>query len=449
MRPLNIVYMHSHDTGRYVQPYGYAIDTPNLQRLAEKGVLFRQAFCAGPTCSPSRAALVTGQCPHNAGMLGLAHRGHRLNDYAHHIIHTLHAHGYTSALSGFQHIAHGPLAKPEDIGYHRILETDTHEGAAHAAVDFIQQPHDKPFFLAVGFSKTHRTGKKGTDVQWHNGDESPLGDARYVRPPSPLPDNATTRADFADYRVCANRLDAHMGRVIDAIDEAGLADNTLLIVTTDHGIAYPGMKCSLTDHGMGVMLMMRGPDELQLTGGKVVDGMVSQIDIFPTICELVGIDAPARLEGRSIMPLVRGEVDEINDQVYGEVTHHAAYEPKRAVRTTRWKYIRRFDDQCNHPVMPNCDNSVSKTLWYEHGWAEQQLADEYLYDLMFDPNEANNLAASPDHADVLAEMRSRLEVWMKRTNDPILQGSLAEMPGIRYTPQDGYTPGEGCVDVPR
>src|SRR5512142_997240 len=85
----NILYIHSHDTGRYTQPYGHAVPTPNIQRLAEEGMLFRQAYCAAPTCSPSRAALLTGQSPHNNGMLGLAHRGFALYDYGHHIVHTL------------------------------------------------------------------------------------------------------------------------------------------------------------------------------------------------------------------------------------------------------------------------------------------------------------------------------------------------------------------------
>ena len=80
-----MLYLHSHDTGRYVGPYGFDVPTPNLQRLAEQGVLFRQAFCAGPTCSASRAALLTGQRPHSSGMIGLAHRGFRLNDYRHHL----------------------------------------------------------------------------------------------------------------------------------------------------------------------------------------------------------------------------------------------------------------------------------------------------------------------------------------------------------------------------
>ena len=92
----NIVYIHSHDSGRYLSPYGQSVPTPNLQRLAQEGILFRKAFSAAPTCSPSRAALLTGLYPHSSGMLGLAHRGFSLNDYQQHIVHTLKAAGYTS-----------------------------------------------------------------------------------------------------------------------------------------------------------------------------------------------------------------------------------------------------------------------------------------------------------------------------------------------------------------
>ena len=95
----NILYIHSHDTGRYVQPYGHAIPTPHIQRLAEEGVLFRKAFCAAPTCSPSRASLLTGQHAHNSGMLGLAHRGFKLNDYKQHWLYTLRGLGYHCASS--------------------------------------------------------------------------------------------------------------------------------------------------------------------------------------------------------------------------------------------------------------------------------------------------------------------------------------------------------------
>ncbi|MCB0172753.1 MAG: sulfatase-like hydrolase/transferase, partial [Anaerolineae bacterium] len=109
----NILYLHSHDTGRYIQPYGHAVPTPHLQQLAEEGVLFRRAFSAAPTCSPSRACLLTGQSAHSNGMLGLAHRGFTLNDYHQHLVHTLRRAGYYSALVGIQHIAADTAA----IGY--------------------------------------------------------------------------------------------------------------------------------------------------------------------------------------------------------------------------------------------------------------------------------------------------------------------------------------------
>src|SRR5687767_2261843 len=134
LRP-NILYIHSHDTGRYVQPYDYAVATPNVQRLAEQGLLFRQAFCAAPTCSPSRASLLTGQCAHSSGMLGLAHRGFALRDYGQHLVRTLRAAGYYTALAGMQHEAKDPAT----IGYDQILITQSHvEHAAPAAVDFLR-----------------------------------------------------------------------------------------------------------------------------------------------------------------------------------------------------------------------------------------------------------------------------------------------------------------------
>src|ERR687885_2022462 len=101
----NVLYIHSHDTGRYVQPYGHQVPTPNIQRVADQGVVFREAFCAVPTCSGSRACLLTGQYGHSNGMLGLAHRGWELNDYREHIVNTLRRAGYWSALIGEQHLS--------------------------------------------------------------------------------------------------------------------------------------------------------------------------------------------------------------------------------------------------------------------------------------------------------------------------------------------------------
>src|SRR3954469_15680220 len=113
LRP-NIVYLHSHDTGRHVEPYGHPVPTPNIRRLAEEGVLYRQAFSAAPVCSPSRAALLTG----GDRLLGLAHRGWRLSEPEHHIVHTLRGAGYRSVLVGEQHVT----PDPADCGYDEVLD---------------------------------------------------------------------------------------------------------------------------------------------------------------------------------------------------------------------------------------------------------------------------------------------------------------------------------------
>ena len=115
---VNIVYIHSHDTGRYVQPYGYSIPTPAIQSLAEEGTLFRKAFCANPTCSPSRASLLTGQWPHSCGMGGLVNRGWSLPNPQRLLPNFLREHGYATVRAGIQHV----VKNPDEGGYSRILE---------------------------------------------------------------------------------------------------------------------------------------------------------------------------------------------------------------------------------------------------------------------------------------------------------------------------------------
>lgn len=420
----NILYIHSHDTGRYIQPYGHAVPTPHLQRLAEEGVLFRQAFCAAPTCSPSRAALLTGQCAHSSGMLGLAHRGFALKDYSQHLVHTLRRAGYQSALAGVQHVA--PPNEPERIGYDQVLSRSDPE---LAAVRFLESAPPQPFFLDVGFFETHRRFNPAGEAV----------DARYTLPPAPLPDAPEVRRDMAEFKLAGARLDRKVGMVLDTLARQGLAENTLVISTTDHGIAFPHMKCSLTDHGIGVSLILRGPG--LFSGGKVIDALVSHIDLFPTLCEVLEAERPAWLQGRSLLPLLRGEADEVNDAIFAEVTYHAAYEPKRAVRTRRWKYIRRFDGR-ERTVLPNCDDGPSKQSWLDHGWRERPVAVEELYDLVFDPNETCNAAGDPAQAGALDEMRRRLDRWMRETQDPLLHGPVALPPGAVANDPDGLSPSD-------
>jgi arylsulfatase A-like enzyme len=377
-------------------------------------VLFREAFCAAPTCSGSRASLLTGLYCHNNGMLGLAHRGWRLNDYGQHWVHTLRRAGYRSTLIGEQHIS----VDPGVIGYDELVDVDSNhaENVAPLTIEALRSAPQQPWFMSVGFFETHRDFFAPTSVR----------DTLYSLPPANLPDIAASRRDMAAFKASARSLDQGIGAVLHALHDFGLVENTLVICTTDHGIAFPGAKATLFDRGIGVMMIMRGPHGF--TGGKVVDAPVSHLDVFPTLCELAAVEPPNWLQGSSLMPLIRGDVERLNDGIFAEVTYHAAYEPQRAIRTERWKYIRRFDDY-PHPVLANCDDSASKSVLVEAGWGERVVPREQLYDLILDPAEGSNLVADAASQEVLAELRARLDAWMRETADPLLDGPVEPPPG--------------------
>ena len=452
----NVVIVHTHDTGRHVGPYGHDVDTPALSELADEGVTFRNAYCAAPTCSPSRTALATGQSPHAAGMLGLAHRGFSLTDYDRHLAGVLSRNGYESVLAGTQHeVAVDGMDRHEAarsvLGYDRTLDGDSdavgdlpfeHGGTeedlatAAGAAAFVRSPDaDDPFFLSVGLSNTHQPMPLDQDAV----------DPDRVRPPAPLPDVPPVREEVAAFHALVRYVDECVGTVVDALRAAGRLDDTLLLFTTDHGAPFPYMKGTLFDAGVGVSLIARFPDGPR---GVAEDALVSNVDLAPTIYEYLGIEQPSWIEGTSLLPLVRGEASSVRDEVYGEVTYHAAYEPKRCVRTERYTYIRRFDEEYTRVVGPNTDDGPSKQFLLEHGYLDRSPPREALYDRYHDPNERENLIDDPAHADVREDLTGRLANWMSRTDDPLLDGPVSKPDGARIDRRDGVHPDEGNTEPP-
>jgi arylsulfatase A-like enzyme len=192
------------------------------------------------------------------------------------------------------------------------------------------------------------------------------------------------------------------------------------------------------------MLILRGPPPF--SGGRVLDGLVSHIDVYPTICDYLGIERPPFLQGVSLLPMLRGEVAHVREEIFAGSTWHAAYEPQRAIRTRRFKYIRRWGDR-RMPVLPNTDDGPSKELLLRHGWAHTEIPAQQLYDVLFDPNETNNLVDDPAHADVLADLRERLEAWMRETRDPLLAGHVDPPPGVEINLPDQRSASEPTVRV--
>jgi N-sulfoglucosamine sulfohydrolase len=361
-------------------------------------------------------------------MIGLAHRGFRLRDYGHHLVHTLRQAGYWSGLVGEQHLS----VDPEDLGYDAVGEVDsTHvESVVPATLEVLRsRPPDRPFFLSVGFFETHREFFESSSVR----------DALYSSPPPNLPDTPEVRRDMASFKSSARSLDQGVGAVLNALDEQEVADDTLVVLTTDHGLPFPGAKASLLDRGIGVMLIIRGPGGFQ--GGRVTDALVSQIDIYPTLCEVAGIDPPPFVQGRSLLPIVRREVPEVNDEIFAELTFHAAYDPQRAIRTRRHKYIRLFGDKLE-PVLPNIDEGPTKELLVAAGYGTRPRPRERLHDLLFDPMEADNVVDDPDYADVLADLRERMEEWMRQTDDPLLHGPVEPPEGAELNDPAGLSAAE-------
>ena len=154
--------------------------------------------------------------------------------------------------------------------------------------------------------------------------------------------------------------------------------------------------------------------------GKVSDSLISQIDVYPTLCDLLEIEKPDYLQGHSFAGLFDNPELEINEEVFAEVTYHAAYEPMRCIRTSRYKLIRYFDYH-NGYVPANIDASPSKDSMIEAGLLKQTREREMLFDLALDPLERNNLVNSSDYKEVYDDLRLRLENWMERTGDPLLR----------------------------
>jgi arylsulfatase A-like enzyme len=446
---MNIVYLHAHDAGRYIQPYGFPFENPHLMAFAKEAVLFRKAFCVAPTCGPSRAALTSGQYPHQIGMYGLpGGQGWLFDDYRKHWVQQFNTWGYETVLAGVQHEAnHKDFSC---IGYERVLDTEAPErtqgGECYpetiAKVESflatrVRGEGSRPFFLSVGIDEPHRDNIKRPEMNLHGKsdrfsktrfyDPAKL-DARYTAPLPWLPDLPEIRQDMESYREGVKLMDDYMGRVLYALHQSGYDEDTLVIITTDHGIEFPGGKKTLSDQGTQVMLLMRGPKghpkASAFTGGRVVEPMVTHLDLYPTICDILGKTVPHVLEGRSLLPLVRGEVAQLHEATFAEQTYHGPLEPLRSVRTERYKYIRR-----HFPTGPKMRHDGPPTpLLESFGWYDREIGPEELFDLYLDPMEACNRAGDAKYAAIKAELSARLDAHLAATGDCFASGVFPPTP---------------------
>jgi len=377
-------------------------------------------------------------------MLGLAHRGFSLYHPEQHLAAFLGQHGWHTALAGIQHLHSGDdqerpyaelMAAEKDAGW-----TAHDSSVADNACSFLSRAQARqestgdvtPFLLDCGFWYPHRPFPDPDDPI------APSPDADFVAVPSGSIDSAGTRADTAGFLAAVKHMDACLGRVLAALEASTLRDETMVLFTVDHGIAFPGHKCQLTDRGTGVALMIRLPGDDSPRG--IREQLVSHLDIFPTICDLAKLDRPDWLEGVSLRRILEADsAGEIREAVFSEVSYHAAYEPQRSVRTSSHRLVQRFDSD-PRPVPANVDDSASKSALIEAGWLQRHRSSAELYDLKLDPRESENRIDDPTLATVRSDLEQRLEKWMRDTDDPLLSGPVAAPESAIVDPRDQLSP---------
>jgi len=429
----NIVLIHCHDMGAYVGCYGApTLRTPNLDGLAGDGIRFAQSYCTAPQCSPSRASLFTGRYPHNNGVMGLCHASFAwdLNPDEKHLASYLSDAGYQTICVGVVHEGRGGAESWGYDEYHSARWGNDVADAAIARLDGLEEsPPDGPFYLYAGFIEPHRLpGPNGELPGDHTflhpkadyGPDTTLG----VDVPGYLKDTPGTREELAELQGMIHWVDGQIGRIIDAVSRSSFSDETLLIFTTDHGYAMPRAKCNLYDPGIAIALMLRLPSRDGWHGGRTVEGMISNIDVLPTLLDLLDIDTPERVQGLSFRPHLDGEADAPRDTYFGELTYHGYYDPKRCIRTERYKLIANFSSAPAFMDPSQQWRPKSDTVYPENRAASYHPTVE-LYDLTNDPWEINDLANEEEMAGLQRDLMRRLHRQMVDTSDPLLHGAVA------------------------
>ncbi|MCM8766976.1 MAG: sulfatase [Candidatus Omnitrophica bacterium] len=404
--------------------YGAPVKTPNIDKLAEEGVIFTNYFCSAPQCSPSRASMFSGLMPHNNGVYGLSHRGFTLKKDIPYLPKILKENGYETVLFGIQHET--KWEKVETLGYNKINKGKTCSciDITPILIDYLDSKPPQPFFISVGFEETHLPWPVVENIEEN------------LKVPDFLPNVIEVKKDMAGFNIVIERVDKSINEIIKALKRNKLYDNTLIILTTDHGLPLPGAKATLFDPGIGIFLIIRGEG---FEGGEKFDCLSSNIDLMPTILDYLGIEIPENVQGKSLIPVIRGEKQEIREEIYTELTYHAGYDPMRSVRTKKYKYIKFFEFRPFY-YPPNVDPSFSKEYFRKIGYFEKIRPFEMFFDLEKDRLERENLIGNPEYKEKIEELKNKLLEWMKETNDPILNGPFSPPENAVISPPWAYHP---------
>jgi N-sulfoglucosamine sulfohydrolase len=450
----NILFIIFDDWGwQHAGAYGSTwVKTPNFDRVAREGVLFKNAFTSNPKCSPCRASILTGR---NTWQLkeAVSHGGMFPTGFEVYPD-LLEKAGYAVGLTGkgwgpgdFKTVAkraRNPAGPSFDE--HKSTPPASGMGRIDYAKNFDaflqQRSKDKPFCFWMGFQEPHRAYELNSGVRMGKN----LAD---VKVPSYLPNTATVRGDLADYAIEVEWADSYIGKALATLEASGELENTLVIVTSDHGMPFPYVKGQIHEDGFRLPLAMRWGKGIK--AGRVVDDFINVRDFAPTYMELAGLKPHAQMTGRSLVALLRspnsGWIENRDTMLVGKERHDIGRPndwgyPVRALQTKDFLYVHNFHPDrwpAGNPETDfgNCDPGPSKEVvkalggyFYDLSFG-RRLPDE-LYDLRRDPEGVNNLAHDLYYAKTLEELRSKMMAMLREDKDPRALGEAAIFDTYQY-----------------
>ncbi|XP_063824658.1 N-sulphoglucosamine sulphohydrolase [Ostrinia nubilalis] len=459
----NVLVLLADDGGFEIGAYMNKIcQTPNIDGLARRGVIFNNAFTSVSSCSPSRAALLTGTPSHQNGMYGLHHGVHHFSsfDNVSSLPAVLREHGVMTGIIGKKHV--GP-ADVYRFDYEQTEENNHIDQVGRnithiklLAREFLADANtkNKPFFLYVGFHDPHRCGhgepQYGPFCERFGSGEPGMGLIPDWKPwyyqwdevqlPFHIQDTEAARRDVAAQYTTMSRLDQGVALILKELEAAGHGDDTLIIYTSDNGIPFPSGRTNFYDPGVREPLIMVSP-EATARRNQASGAMVSLLDLMPTVLDWFGVardevqsneiwgpDQP-----KSLLPILEKEpAPSADEAVFLSQTHHEVtmYYPMRGVRTRRHKLVHNLNFAMPFPidqdlyVSPTFQDILNRTRgkqplpWYKTLKQYYYRPEWELYDLRVDAAETNNLHGKPSLAGVEAALRSRLAAWQRSTRDP-------------------------------
>ncbi len=406
IRP-NIIKIICHDIGKHLGCYGVkSVSTSAIDSLAKEGLLFNNAFSTSPGCSPSRAAIASGRYPHNTGVLGLAHShfGWQLDKTIPHIAKYLTKNGYMTMLFGLQHITY----QEKSLGFNNIFpERSADQVIKNIRKKINEKLSNKPFYAEINFFEPHRPFDFGGVKPFKS---------KGVFIPKYIPTNQHSKIEFAAMQGAIKKMDESILQLLNLLKKKNFYENTIIIFTTDHGIPFPRAKGTLYDSGIETSLILRYP-KIKLQN-RNFNELISNIDILPTLLDLVKIKKSKKIQGKSFYKLLYNKKYIENKYIFAEKTYHEGFDPIRCVRNKDYKLIINFDS--DRTIRVPSDIMNGGTYQSMIGKLTNVRERYELYNIKKDKYERKNLANNKKYKKVRQKLIKEIFLWMRSTKDPLL-----------------------------